>query len=134
MNPRLCEVPHTAKINGVWVQGQETQVELVTTINGRLETKLRCSNCRWLTGAIPNHLVIAWGLDKQEAVYRSHATDVECIVTTCASTLIEYHHFAPRNTFGDEADDWPILPVCREHHAEWHTRMDGYQWHRKRTA
>jgi hypothetical protein len=135
MNPRLCLVPHTRKVNGTWTRGGETQVEIVTTVNGRLEIKLRCSNCRWLTGAIPDLTARAWGLDKLEGrIYRDNSTTVECIVLTCSSTLIEYHHFAPRNTFGEEADDWPILPVCRDHHTEWHTRMDGYQWHRKRSA
>jgi hypothetical protein len=32
----------------------------------------------------------------------------------------EYHHFAPRHLFGDDADMWPGAWLCKEHHDQWH--------------
>ncbi len=58
---------------------------------------------------------------------REHRT---CSVTGCRAVGIEMHHFAPRNTFGADADNWPVLPLCRHHHRQWHETMDGYRWHK----
>jgi len=35
----------------------------------------------------------------------------------------EYHHWAVRHIFGDDADQWPGAFLCRTHHMEWHKRM-----------
>lgn len=127
---RFCAVPHTGNPDGVWVRGQETTVEVVTTSNGTLVVKLRCDTCRNLTGALPRQVVWEWLDPFGPVLFRVNDSGQECVVEGCASHLIEWHHFAPRNTFGRQADSWPVLPLCREHHVEWHQRMDGYRWHR----
>lgn len=116
------------------MRGRETQVEVVFGANGVMAVKLRCGWCRNLTGALPKDVVWEWLNPFGPVVYRTNQAADECCVTTCSSVEVELHHFAPRNTFADDADDWPVMPLCREHHTEWHTRMDGYRWHRKRVA
>jgi protein-arginine kinase activator protein McsA len=39
----------------------------------------------------------------------------------CGSVGTEYHHFAPKHLFGDEADLWPTAYLCLRHHHQWHT-------------
>lgn len=135
MDPRFCYVPHTDIIDGAWVQGQETTIEVVEARNGVVQVKLRCDNCRRLTGPLPKQVVWEWLNPFAPMVFRSNDDRIEtCVVADCESTLVERHHFAPRNTFGEQADDWPVLPLCRAHHVEWHTRMDGYRWHRMGVA
>lgn len=46
----------------------------------------------------------------------------------CGSTDgCELHHLAPRNVFGEAAEDWPQVLVCVDCHAHWHRMMDGYR-------
>lgn len=33
---------------------------------------------------------------------------------------IEIHHWAPRQLFPDDADDWPTSPLCPDCHHRWH--------------
>lgn len=35
----------------------------------------------------------------------------------------EYHHWAPRQFFGAECDDWPTAWLCVECHELWHERI-----------
>ncbi len=35
-------------------------------------------------------------------------------------TVCQVHHVAPRHLFGEAADDWPIVWLCKSCHAEWH--------------
>jgi hypothetical protein len=76
--------------------------------------------------------VKAWGLTKVEWIeVRPPNVYEPCSVRGCPQPGQEWHHFAPRNTFGEEAELWPVMPLCVGHHREWHTRMDGYRWHRQ---
>ena len=34
----------------------------------------------------------------------------------------EYHHWAVRHIFKDDADQWPGAFLCRSHHSEWHKK------------
>lgn len=43
-----------------------------------------------------------------------------CSVCKEAAAL-ECHHLAPRELFGDEAEDWPTVQVCRPCHMRWHS-------------
>ena len=38
-------------------------------------------------------------------------------------THCELHHWAPREKFGDAADDWPMTWLCRPCHELWHEKM-----------
>lgn len=35
--------------------------------------------------------------------------------------LCEVHHVAPRALFGEQADEWPTLYLCRKCHEAWHS-------------
>jgi hypothetical protein len=48
--------------------------------------------------------------------------DLECCVIGCQERGVEWHHFAPYYLFED-ANDWPIQPLCRRHHLEWHRKI-----------
>jgi hypothetical protein len=42
----------------------------------------------------------------------------KCVV--CGEVGTEYHHFAPKHLFHDEADKWPTAYLCKKHHDQWH--------------
>lgn len=125
---RFCTFHHSRKVDDIWIRGERETIEVVRLRNGVISVKLRCI-CGELSGGLPKDVVWEW-LDPFGAiVFRTH-DGVQCVVATCTSEETEYHHFAPRNTFLLDADDWPILPLCPAHHREWHQRMDGYRWHK----
>jgi hypothetical protein len=47
-----------------------------------------------------------------------------CQVFGCKTPYqdIERHHIAPVAIFGAEANDWPLIMLCKHHHREWHER------------
>ncbi len=46
---------------------------------------------------------------------------IHCGYVGCTSFVqVEHHHYAPSEFFGPEADLYPVLPLCREHHEHWH--------------
>ena len=45
---------------------------------------------------------------------------IECQVRDCQQPGHERHHWAPRELFGAEADDWPMGLLCSAHHRLWH--------------
>lgn len=48
-----------------------------------------------------------------------------CGYDECENPAVEKHHYAPRQKFGDDCDNWPIGPLCRIHHRTWHATMEG---------
>lgn len=128
MDHRFCPYAHTGAPDRVWVRGDETRVEVVAKRNGVIDVKLRCDNCGRLTGTLPRDVVWEWLNPFGPMILRASDLSEPCVVAGCESRSIEWHHFAPRNTFPD-ADDWPVLPLCRPHHVQWHRQMDGYRWH-----
>lgn len=136
LDRRFCPFRHTEKDDAlVWVRGDETRVEVIHQANGSgIAVKLRCENCRNLTGALPKSVWLEWfdPFDPNVVVRINEDFDKEpCSYKGCTATNTEWHHFAPYNTFGSSANDWPVMPLCRAHHVEWHQRMDGYRWHRR---
>jgi hypothetical protein len=56
-----------------------------------------------------------------------------CAYRDCLNPGIDMHHWAPRNVFGYwDCDNWPVSYLCKDHHREWHARMDGYRRNKKR--
>ena len=41
--------------------------------------------------------------------------------------LLELHHLAPREMFGDDCEKWPKVRVCRRCHECWHNVVNLYQ-------
>lgn len=119
-----------------WIFPPDNTFELggVIKTNGSIAFKVRCVGCGKTSGEIKKadflYLVergtpYTWTRDTY-----AHADSHICQVKSCGRTDIEWHHFAPRNTFPD-ADEWPYLPLCREHHRLWHVTMDGYRFQAK---
>lgn len=59
-----------------------------------------------------------FGIDIESIEIRKDGRADKCEV--CGGAGAEWHHFAPRFLFGDEADKWPGAFLCRSHHAHWH--------------
>lgn len=124
---------HTAGSSSTpWVLGgTNEQTEIVVHRRG-IQVKRRCTNCGTATGALPMQAVWEWIGDLGKPVVR-HSDFMEpyppCSYKDCVEPGADMHHFAPRNTFGEDADNWPVMPLCQPHHQEWHRRMTGYSWH-----
>lgn len=118
-----------------WVLGGANEVTEVITTRRQIVVKRLCQNCGTRSGAIPKQAVLEWMAELGNPLPRTGDLSPypPCSYRGCSGGGEDMHHFAPRNTFKD-ADDWPVLPLCRTHHVEWHTRMDGYRWHKKGAA
>lgn len=135
-----CPLAHSVKVYppGEWVRGDDEEFGVVVLSNGKAQVKTRCRGCGAKSSALPNDIIGRWTLTLADFTWSKTNDPREydpCSVQDCAVTPTEYHHFAPRNTFGSaDANRWPVLPLCRGHHVQWHQRMDGYAWHRKGVA
>lgn len=122
-----------------WARGSDDRSLIIITINRTAQWKLICNKCGKVSGAIPNRLIHDLGMTPAGEVQinnpdcRALRWD-PCSYIGCNTEITELHHFAPRNTFGADAENWPVMPLCRAHHVEWHTRMDGYEWRKKAAA
>lgn len=137
MDWQNCHLEHSMKRDGIWRRGADEEPGEIICSNGTTQVKMRCNNCGSKSGALPYATIHAWGITQADCTWKVTNEPYEhepCVIVGCGLTPVEYHHFAPRNTFGSEADNWPVLPLCVAHHREWHRRMDGYRWHRKSVA
>lgn len=129
-----CPSAHSTPTPAGWTRGANEAVEQIICADGREQFKMRCRTCNTAGGPVSPATLNAWGLHRGhiELVRHKDARTYDpCSYRGCTTTPTEHHHFAPRNTFGADADEWPCLPLCRAHHLAWHQRMDGYRWHRK---
>lgn len=46
--------------------------------------------------------------------------DGELKCRKCGAIGAEWHHWAPKGIFGGEADEWPVDPLCKKCHDQWH--------------
>lgn len=126
---------HARKNDGFWVQGENDIYQAVIQGNGVLQIRVRCGNCNQSCGFLPHDVWRRWVRDGAVLTGTPQVhkpTDQDpCSYANCPNLPTEYHHFAPWNTFGNDADNWPVMPLCREHHHAWHRTMDGYRWHRR---
>jgi hypothetical protein len=130
-----CVETHTRKEFGRWRRGSRDEFGILVDAGGRISHRMRCMACGTMSSNLPINQWRAWGItDVAFTDIREPGTYDPCVVTGCQQPGREEHHFAPRNTFGDEADHWPTGALCRKHHHEWHRRMDGYRWHRRAAA
>ena len=56
---------------------------------------------------------------------------VDGVCQRCSGSGTEVHHTSPREVFGDDADNWPLIDLCRKCHAEWHERMNAWAGKRR---
>jgi hypothetical protein len=69
---------------------------------------------KWL----PHDLVSKFVIIDNLPVIGDYSQNEHCAV--CGKPGTEYHHWAPRHKFGDEADSWPGAYLCKKHHDQWH--------------
>ena len=126
-----------------WIFPKANTFELGGAIktNGMIAFRVRCTGCgntSWelkktdFAALMERGILYTWTRDAY-----AHADTNVCQVKGCGRTDVSFHHFAPRNVFGEEADSYPVLPLCQDHHTGpggWHDRMNGYQWKAKGIA
>jgi len=127
-----CDGPHPQFENARWrYPNGRTAIRQFIKSNGVINYELVCTikGCNFKSSPIPNSAAKRL-LDKLPVLPTrySDTTSETCCYRDCDSTETEWHHFAPYNTFDSEADNYPVMPLCRKHHAHWHKTMDGYRW------
>lgn len=50
----------------------------------------------------------------------------KCEVKSCDRTDTEHHHWAIKEKFNGDADDWPMSWLCTAHHRGWHSLVTPY--------
>lgn len=130
--PDICTAVHAARMRtGDWSPGDGDQLlGVLITRSGTRQYRSWCRQCSTRSGSIPH-----WIVEGRWADYGRHPTwridesaeSARCAYVGCGLPA-EWHHIAPRNTFGQVAEHWPLVPLCPSHHREWHERMDGYRW------
>ena len=102
-------------------------LECVETANGHRQIRVICSQCKCHDNWLPHYILLDYGIDPWTLpINRSLRSNRECCVEGCLDTRTELHHFAPKRVFKNEANDWPVLPLCTDHHAYWHRLMGNY--------
>lgn len=81
-------------------------------------TLLWCSKCQ--RGAFGGD---SWLPNRPDLMDLPDVT-VDASLEPCAvckeTAALECHHLAPRELFGDDAERWPTVQVCRPCHMHWH--------------
>lgn len=129
-----CDGPHPQLWSGKWRYPKgRTAIRRFIKSNGAINYELVCTvnGCRFTSSPIPARAAESLIAKLPNLADRHSESTHVCCYAGCTSTQVEWHHFAPSNTFGAEADNFPIQPLCRAHHQHWHQLMDGYQWRRK---
>lgn len=143
MYPEGCPYQHTRKINNAyWVQGDYEQ--LMVRRYPQRPTQVGyytiCVQCRGMSMSVPKTVWEQWKTETRHEVIEESGRallsytrnddgtrePLRCCHKKCDRTDTENHHFAPRKIFGDGADNWPVLPVCRFHHEHWHKMVDSF--------
>jgi hypothetical protein len=93
--------------------------------NGALQVIWTCNWCGQKTTPVPHHLLGRAGVNIRELPIVEDYAGLygRCIVRGCSSYEVEWHHIAPVAIFGDDADRWGLMALCREHHQEWGERV-----------
>lgn len=103
---------------------QARQVRLVRNITGSGSSQVywQCKTCRrnaYGGGQYIDHKpIIAFGKPIENIPVIEDYRVEKCAV--CGALGAEYHHWAPRHLFGDDADKWPGAYLCKQHHDLWH--------------
>lgn len=132
--PITCTAVHAAKLVsiGQWTPGDADQLlGVLITASGIKQYRSWCRRCSTRSDSIPHWIVEGWWADQGfRPVWLIDTSDSgpRCAYRGCGLPA-EWHHTAPRNTFGPDAERWPVVPLCPAHHRGWHERMDGYRWH-----
>jgi len=90
--------------------------------NGAKVVVERCPDCRRNPNAKKPFLKVS-DYDWESLPLFEDASEYSepCSVRGCTNVGTELHHFAPVHLF-DDAWNWPMEYLCKEHHKEWHEK------------
>lgn len=105
--------------------GQPAELHRRRDARGNWQILWGCIYCAQRVGSdfIPRSRVAdndLWGLP---TLTPAPPTEREQCPVCKQPSLLEEHHLAPKELFGDEADLWPQARVCRDCHERWHAVM-----------
>lgn len=129
-----CQHPHAHTSSDGWDIPDDALLGVMIKTNGLSVYKMRCSECGKESSPIPTSMAEKMMADDGKKVTWMRGpswTPPQCEVDGCTAPGGECHHWAPWNVFGSEAIKWPTAQLCRDHHREWHDRMDGYRRNEK---
>lgn len=107
-----------------WAIPETERVAAHRVTNGSIQARIICLACNgWRSYALPHGMLRIADIATLEIVFDVAERGV-CQVRGCDELGAEVHHWAPRQYFGDEADDWPMAYLCPRHHGEWHKRIN----------
>lgn len=133
-----CTALHAYKLDGQpWQRGDDDALGTHTMGNGVTHYRLRCNKCGQQSGAVPTVLAAEWMRAGEPLAWQTAKTPntyAPCSYQGCTNPGMHAHHTAPRNTFGPEAEHYPVVYLCQAHHTHWHQRMDGYRWQARRAS
>ena len=99
--------------------------------SGSLVVVERCPECR--SNPAPQRAFLPkkdYDVDNLP-LFEDYTKEAErCGVKGCENIGVEYHHYAPRHLF-DNADDWAVGWLCREHHREWHEKTQTGSYYKR---
>jgi len=133
-----CPNPHSHQISKTkWNVHPSNILGVIVQCNGIRKYVLKCQECHRSLGT-PTKAIAAEMIRRgyEPVILRVNPpTDYNpCSYRDCPEPGIDMHHWAPRNVFGCwDCDNWPVSYLCKDHHREWHTRMDGYRRNAKRS-
>ena len=127
------------RFNCAWCCSWSWGVHCRRLVNGEARYSLYCKGCdsehviqtvdelarlddrqpRGVVWVIRKYLADSLGVTRESR----DVGEAKCAVRYCTSMETELHHFAPRNMFPDDADDWPTAYLCKVHHHLWHERV-----------
>jgi hypothetical protein len=92
--------------------------------NGIIAFRVRCVGCGTTSGEIKKKdFINLTELGVQYTHTRDNHSNADlhiCQVKGCGRTDIEMQHWMPQAILGEEANLWPITPLCVDHHRQWH--------------
>lgn len=91
--------------------------------NGAEVVREWCELCGWRSQEIARSRYSSDTLAALPLIEDLVTTDTTCGYRGCVNTAVENHHYAPQAIFGAEADNYPIGPLCVEHHNHWHNTI-----------
>jgi hypothetical protein len=133
-----CSNPHSQRITKwKWSIHPSNTLGVIIQANGVRKYIVQCPECETSLGTPSKDIVAELVRRGYEPVVLRVNPPMEygpCSYRDCVEPGIDMHHWAPRNVFGCwDCDNWPVSYLCKSHHSEWHSRMDGYRRNAKRS-
>lgn len=89
---------------------------------------LSCGRVATKDAYIPKRRFSLAQIDEMAIEHDYSNSALVCCVEGCTNHDVEWHHFAPKGIFGEDAEKWPKAWVCKAHHDDWHKRTKTGAW------